>query len=552
MIGILAGCGGGGDDGPSQTLTTITISPTSATVVASATQTFVVKGYDQNSAEMSFTPAFTVTPSELGTVTISGQNAIFTAVKKGTGTLKVTGGDNITATSSITVTTGPLDSLVISPTEVTLYKEDTQQFTVYGTDAEGNAKQRKYITVLPSWFVIGDIGTIDGNGLFIATNQGTGQVEAEATKDDGTPISITADVTVANRAPVISSLVADPTSINTGGTSTITCTASDPDEDTLTYTWTKTGGTITGSGSSVTYTAPDTEGTYIVSVTVFDGGSISVIRSIYITVTTIGPILSVVGNIYRKEDCFGDMVLLGEIKNTGDMDASFVKINFTIRDSSGNVLDSDFTYIYGSSERLESGVITDTILKPSEVGSFKLWANVPNSQVSSYDYIINYDTYPTTALKNNLSIVGNINEIDCDGNRKYAGEICNNGLLVSYFTSIVFTMKNSDGDVIDIDYTYVNGSNYTTSGGTTTDTAIYPNETASFSLCTLTPSSQIASYYYKINWYEPSSSLRLRTKAFNNLGCKMNRTVNPKEKCIMRNKFTEEMRKSMERHFNSF
>jgi len=77
-----------------------------------------------------------------------------------------------------------------------------------------------------------------------------------------------------NNAPVISSLTADPSSININETTAITCTASDEDVgDTLTYTWTKTGGTFEGStsGSSVTWRAPSTEGNHVVVCEVSDG-----------------------------------------------------------------------------------------------------------------------------------------------------------------------------------------------------------------------------------------------------------------------------------------
>jgi len=77
-----------------------------------------------------------------------------------------------------------------------------------------------------------------------------------------------------NHAPVISSLTANPSSININETTTITCTASDEDVgDTLTYTWAKTGGKFEGStsGSSVTWRAPSTEGNYTVECEVSDG-----------------------------------------------------------------------------------------------------------------------------------------------------------------------------------------------------------------------------------------------------------------------------------------
>jgi len=73
-----------------------------------------------------------------------------------------------------------------------------------------------------------------------------------------------------NHPPVISSINA-PSSVETNETTTITCNASDPDGDLLTYTWTKSGGIITGSGSTVTWRAPSTEGVCVVSCKVTDG-----------------------------------------------------------------------------------------------------------------------------------------------------------------------------------------------------------------------------------------------------------------------------------------
>jgi len=78
-------------------------------------------------------------------------------------------------------------------------------------------------------------------------------------------------VTVPNRPPVISSLTVSPQDVGPGGTATVTCSASDPDGDPLTYQWTAPGGTFTGSGASVTWTAPPATGTYVVTCTVDDG-----------------------------------------------------------------------------------------------------------------------------------------------------------------------------------------------------------------------------------------------------------------------------------------
>ncbi|MBI5047873.1 MAG: fibronectin type III domain-containing protein [Deltaproteobacteria bacterium] len=88
-----------------------------------------------------------------------------------------------------------------------------------------------------------------------------------------------------NQNPVISSVTATYQSVNPGGTSAVTCYASDPDGDSLSYVWTKTGGSISGSGSTVTWTAPSTPGIYTVLCNVSDGKS-SVSSNVNINVSS--------------------------------------------------------------------------------------------------------------------------------------------------------------------------------------------------------------------------------------------------------------------------
>jgi hypothetical protein len=75
-----------------------------------------------------------------------------------------------------------------------------------------------------------------------------------------------------NKPPEITSLTSSATQVARGGSCTVSCVATDPNaDDTLTYAWTATGGSISGTGSTVTWTAPTTEGSYSVTVTVSDG-----------------------------------------------------------------------------------------------------------------------------------------------------------------------------------------------------------------------------------------------------------------------------------------
>jgi len=75
-----------------------------------------------------------------------------------------------------------------------------------------------------------------------------------------------------NHKPIISYLSASPRTAFINQNITITCTASDQDGDTLTYSWSSSpGGTITGSGSRITWKSPATKGTYTITCMVSDG-----------------------------------------------------------------------------------------------------------------------------------------------------------------------------------------------------------------------------------------------------------------------------------------
>jgi hypothetical protein len=119
---------------------------------------------------------------------------------------------------------------------------------------------------------------------------------------------------IGNNAPYITSLTANPSTVSINQTTTLTCTATDPDGDTLTYIWNKdttddeededdeddedeppederilpstfkAPGTISGSGKTVTWTAPSITGTYTATCTVSDGRGGEDSKTVKITV----------------------------------------------------------------------------------------------------------------------------------------------------------------------------------------------------------------------------------------------------------------------------
>ncbi len=101
--------------------------------------------------------------------------------------------------------------------------------------------------------------------------------------------SININVFSSNSSPTINSLSATPDTVSKNGISDLICIASDPDNDPLSYNWIVTNGTISGTGDTVSWIAPDTTGTFIISCTVSDGNGGESIDSVEIVVDQIIP-----------------------------------------------------------------------------------------------------------------------------------------------------------------------------------------------------------------------------------------------------------------------
>ena len=111
-----------------------------------------------------------------------------------------------------------------------------------------------------------------------------------------------------NKPPVINSLTPSATTVARGESCTISCSATDPDaDDVLSYAWSVTGGALSGEGDTVTWTAPDTEGSYTISVTVSDDSEESASDSCTIEVVNNSPVVASIvpsaTNVAPGESC---------------------------------------------------------------------------------------------------------------------------------------------------------------------------------------------------------------------------------------------------------
>jgi M6 family metalloprotease-like protein len=166
----------------SQVLTSITVTPATATINVGQSQQYTATGKDQNGAVMAITPNWTTTGG--GTISSTGLLTATTAGGPFTVSATVV---TISGTAQVTVTPAPvLTTITVSPATTTITQGQTQQFTAVGKDQFGTV-----MTISPTWSANAP------NGLFTATTAG-GPFTVSATVG---AVSGTAHVTV-DPAPV--------------------------------------------------------------------------------------------------------------------------------------------------------------------------------------------------------------------------------------------------------------------------------------------------------------------------------------------------------------
>jgi len=95
-----------------------------------------------------------------------------------------------------------------------------------------------------------------------------------------------------NHPPLISSIIAQPSTLEAGQHSYLTCHATDQDGDMLHYTWISSGGTILGNGPSIAWIASHQTGSYSISCEVMDSSGNKDIESVQLFIVKRLPLLT--------------------------------------------------------------------------------------------------------------------------------------------------------------------------------------------------------------------------------------------------------------------
>jgi len=159
VVAFAAACDVHGISEPG-TLVSIAVTP-NATLTVGGTQQMVAVGYDAEGRSIAISPTWSIAAGG-GTVASAGLFTAGSVTGVFSNTVVATVG-SISGMASMTVTAGPLATITVVPTPVTLAVTATQQFTAVGRDAGGNVVQ-----FTPTWSVVAGGGTIGSTGMFTA------------------------------------------------------------------------------------------------------------------------------------------------------------------------------------------------------------------------------------------------------------------------------------------------------------------------------------------------------------------------------------------------
>ncbi|MGA9047466.1 MAG: hypothetical protein WB588_00530 [Dehalococcoidia bacterium] len=160
----------------------------------------------------------------------------------------------------------------------------------------------------------GGFGSSGANNIWQAPPQ-SGVYQITLTVEDGkggTAQGNTSITVSSNRAPAITDLSSSQMNVTPGGSTVITCTASDPDGDIVRYSWNASGGYISGTGNKVSWMAPNNTGDFGITCVVSDGKGGESKQTITVSVTEAGSTVTI--NLVKQES--------GTVSASGDKDTT--------------------------------------------------------------------------------------------------------------------------------------------------------------------------------------------------------------------------------------
>ena len=204
VTGLLAGCGGGGDQGrdpilglPSADLVTVVVTPKTASAAIGGVQQFVATANfaDGSSRDVSANASWTSAATAVATV--NAANGLASGVAAGTSAIGATFNGKA-GSATLTVGSATLRSIAVTPANPTIGIGASQQFLAMGTFSDGSSRDITAISAFTS--ARPAAATINATGLATGVAAGTSFISATSGALTGSAILTVSQATLVSIA----------------------------------------------------------------------------------------------------------------------------------------------------------------------------------------------------------------------------------------------------------------------------------------------------------------------------------------------------------------
>ncbi|MDB5936656.1 MAG: hypothetical protein JWQ01_4000 [Massilia sp.] len=244
---LVAGCGGGGDQGrdpilglPAADLVSVAVAPASATIVVGASQKLVATAAFADGSSRDVTVNATWTSATPAVATVGVATGVAVGVNTGTAVVTAAFGGK-SGSSTITVVAATLQSIAVLPANPSIKVGDSQQFIAMGSFSNNTTRDISALSTFTSASPgVASIGST--SGLALGVTAGTSVITASSGVLSGsTTLTVTASATPPvvvgtpvnlGRASGFAVLAGTALTNNSGGTTLITGDVGSPSQTT--------------------------------------------------------------------------------------------------------------------------------------------------------------------------------------------------------------------------------------------------------------------------------------------------------------------------------
>jgi trimeric autotransporter adhesin len=420
---LLTACGGGGAGGtqnpptpPAKTLTSIAITPATATVAKGLNTAFTATGTYSDASTANITSQVVWTSGNLAVATINGATGIATGVTVGNATITASLTGISSPAANVTVTTAVVTAITLSASvnASSVPKGKPVTFTATGTYSDGTAGN---VSGAVTWISSNTtVATLNGSGIASTLAQGSSTITALANGVTSNGVLLTVI------APTLTAIAINPTvaSVVKGLTTNFTATGTYTDATTANITnqviWTSSNTAVAPINSTTGVATGVAVGTATVAASASGVSSVPAnltVSAAVITAISISPATSSASKgssvIFSATGTYSDGTV-GNVSGTVTWSSSNATVATVNASGISTALVVGVSTIYASINGISSNLVTFTVTPPvlTAIAVSPVAATVIQGLTTNFTAIGTYSDGSTASVTNQVTWLSNL------------------------------------------------------------------------------------------------------------------------------------------------